>query len=72
MHTIKTSGLQSIVQAFSIIEDMIFDLNSYHLSYSIENSTKMDKLLKSKKKSTVDVEDWISEVVWDEGLSEED
>lgn len=51
---------------------MIFDLNSYHLSYSIENSTKMDKLLKSKKKSTVDVEDWISEVVWDEGLSEED
>lgn len=51
---------------------MTLDLSNYHRSYSIENSTKMDKVLKSKKKSIVDVDDWISEVVWDEGLSEKD
>ncbi|KAI8058782.1 hypothetical protein BDF21DRAFT_429993 [Thamnidium elegans] len=64
---LQTGGLQKIVQAFSVVEDMISDISDYHRNYSIDNSIKMDKLLKS----TADVEDWVSEVIWEKRLADE-
>ncbi|KAI7889798.1 uncharacterized protein EV154DRAFT_591451 [Mucor mucedo] len=65
---IQDKGIQKIIHAFSIVDDLFVDIKEFHKDYSQDNSSKMDCLLKGTKKSHCDVEDWISEVVSDENV----
>ncbi|KAG2197493.1 hypothetical protein INT47_003101 [Mucor saturninus] len=58
------------IKALSLTDkgDLFVDIKEYHKDYSEDSSSKMDSLLKGKKKNCLNVEDWISEVVCDDNV----
>ncbi|KAG1504427.1 hypothetical protein G6F47_001796 [Rhizopus delemar] len=66
---VEAKGLQKVIESFSIIDDLIIDITEYHRDYNVDQSSKMDSLIKGKKKNNVNIEDWVSEVVCDDDMA---